>query len=255
MDEDDAAQAGARRQKLMHLTRDDLGQVPPAKARELLTKYEPLIQGFVRRFPARLLGAQFDEEDLRSLGQVMLLQMWLLYDPEQGSFHGWATFLFRQSFGKILRDLQANREITTDLLVAPGSPAHGEGRSLGLIGLVGYIVGNHDAWLRDNTATELELDEELDARREVEQLERALEQMTPRHRFVLQGIREGRTTEQIALDLGVSRQRVDQIREVAMEALRHEIWRPTGGSSQADEPAATLTPWRSTKSASASSPS
>lgn len=265
MDDDTEGRNGPRRQKLLHLTRDDLAQIPDKQARELLAQYEPLIRSFVRRFPRGLLaGAQFDADDLYALGQVMLLQAWLSYRPEAaegGSFRGWATFLLRQRWGQLAGNLAADREVAaTDLflLVERGAAlTNADCRPFG------GAIGGHALDWADNALTHTPaLDDAVEQAQQVRLFEMALEDLTPRLRFVLEGVRAGRTTAEIAVDLGVNRQRVDQLREEAIREVRRTIarWRAEADEEELEDededPApATLRAWPATRSASSSSPS
>ncbi len=267
MDEEDEAQDGAsaHKWKFIYLARTDLAQVPPDVAREILTKYDPLVRGFVRRFPAALLSARFDEDDLYNVGRAMLLQFWAIYDPERGrtygggSFRGWATFLFRQAFAKIQRDLFQNPEIPSDVgdprlaeMVFEAGAGREDSRATGHSWARAYVIGGGPAWARDNLTVEPELEEALDDRRELARLDAAREALPARHRFIRQGLREGRTSEAIAADLGLSRQRVDQIRVDAMRGLRVQLGLDDEDEEDDEDPgparsprrrlAATLTP-------------
>lgn len=271
MDEDDC---GASRHRLYPFTKDDLARVPAREAREVLTKYAPLVQGFVRRFPRHYLGAHFDSEDLQALGQVLLLQFWVIYDPAKapgGSFQGWATFLFRQAFAKISRALSTGREIPIDLERAAQAAGSSAGDST-RVAFSGLVLGT-DAWVRENLAEEPEYDEAVRYRQQLELYERALARLTPRHRFVLEGLRQGRTTAQIAEDLGVIRQRVDQLHKIALAEVQTEVRRLMAADQELEEDeepdpvrreldasletarGPTLSPWPATRSASLSSPS
>lgn len=264
MDEEDEAQDGAsaHKWKYIYLARTDLAQVPPDVARAILTQYDPLVRGFVRRFPAALLGTRFDEDDLYNVGRAMLLQFWAIYDPERGrtygggSFQGWATFLFRQAFTKISRDLYQNPEIVCDV----ADPGMAEGpwinwadrRKEGHATAQAHVIGGFPEWARAHLAVEPEFEEALDEQRELARLDAALEALPARHRFILQGLREGRTSEAIAADLGLSRQRVDQIRVDAMRGLRVQLGLDDEDEEDDEDPeparsprrrlAATLTP-------------
>jgi RNA polymerase sigma factor (sigma-70 family) len=224
MDEDDAAQP--RSQKLLHLTRSDLVQIPEHKALELLRQYDPLVRGFVRRFPRGLLGVRFDRDDLYSLAQVMLLQAWILYDPlrvdpsgTRGSFRGWATFLFRQALTKVSKDLYNNPEVLFGTMSRDmEAETQHDMKKVG-----GFIVGSVVGWVSLHLTEEFDPEDAVDNRLEVALFERALEAIRPRDRFILQGLREGRSTEAIGRDLGISRQRVDQLVRGAMDAIKREI--------------------------------
>lgn len=270
MDEDDN---GVGRHRLYPFIKADLSKIPAREAREVLTKYAPLVRGFVRRFPRTHFGAQFDAEDLDALGRTLLLQFWAIYDAEKapgGSFQGWATFLFRQVAIKITRALTYTRDVSCDfeaLLVT-----RKQDQKWGTTLPPGLVLGV-DAWIREHLAEEPEYDEAVRYRQQVELYERALERITPRHRFVLEGLRQGRTTAQIAEDLGVIRQRVDQLHKIALAEIRTEIARLSGADEELedeDEPdpvrqeverslaadgGPTLSPWPATRSASPSSPS
>lgn len=219
MDEDEAAPSG----RLLHLTKHDLAQIPPAVAHEVLAKYDGLVRGFVRRFPRALLGARFDGDDLYNIGRVMLLQFWILYDPSRGrsegggSFQGWATFLFRQALAKIAKDLSSCREFPT-LLVMTGERVFDDSTQ----GSSGRGVNpTTQAWITEQLTLDRseDVDDAIDETFEIALFERALEELPPRQRFILDGLRQGRSTAQVAADLGISRQRVDQIRGPAMVAL------------------------------------
>lgn len=212
MDEDEEAQPNVRGGGLLPLGRSDLGLLEPRLAQEILVQYDPLVRGFVRRFPARLLGARFDEDDLYSLGRVLLLQFWVLYDPARdegrGSFQGWATFLFRQAFAKVSKGLYRSPEIPCDFEALHSHP---------------HVVGPWEAWITLHLTADSDPQGEVEKRQQVELYERALAHLPPREQFVLRGIQEGRTTGQIGADLALTRQRVDQIRVRAMQALRKHL--------------------------------
>jgi DNA-directed RNA polymerase sigma subunit (sigma70/sigma32) len=114
------------------------------------------------------------------------------------------------------------------------------------------VAGGGLAWARDNLTVEPDLEEALDDHRELARLDAALEALPARHRFILQGLREGRTSEAIAADLGLSRQRVDQIRVDAMRGLRVQLGLDDEDEEDDEDPepvrsprrrlAATLTP-------------
>lgn len=234
-EEEEEAQAGTRSQKLLHLTRMDLGQIPARQAREILTQYDPLVRGFVRRFPRALLGPRFDADDLYSLSQALLLQFWLLYDPARdegrGSFRGWASFLFRQVLAKIGRDLGTG-------LIEFSMSFDGE-LTTTRFPLGGMIEGRIDAWVIAHLSVEEDIEAQMDVGLEMRLLDRALEELPARQRFILQGIREGRSTAQIAADLAITRQRVDQIRIDAMTNLRRVIGELRGTDDEeleAEEP-------------------
>lgn len=226
---DDEEAPAVRSQKLLHLTRGDLAQIPEARCKEILTQYDPLVRGFVRRFPRALFGPRFDAEDLYSLSRVLLLQFWLLYDPARdegrGSFQGWASFLFRQVLAKISRDLQNNPELP---ILTEVSEERREPR--------GLVVGSLRGWMETHLTVDFDPEAAMDEQLELALLERAMDELPGRQRFILQGVREGRTTAQIAEDLAITRQRVDQIRVDAMANLRRIIGELRGSDEESTEP-------------------
>lgn len=183
-------------QKYTHIW-DSFEDLPPALCRKIVDKYRNLLRGAVRQFPRSLLRVgMLGEDDLEQLATIILLQSWRLFRPEMGgSFQGWALYRIRQRFSKIQRDLR--------------------------------LLAEHEAHLSVMLSSEVSYEIDVADFLRTRKLERAIEALPSRKRFVMESLRRGRPAEVIAEDLGISRQRVDQLRKSAMdtlrEVLRHEV--------------------------------
>lgn len=207
-------------QRYMHLWREGFGhgRVSEREAREVLAQHRHLIIGAVRKFPRALLErGLLGEDDMIQLASVVLIQSWANFNAETGSFRGWALFCIRRRFARIREDIERLIEHEVEERHADAQHRSGGIQAQQDSNLVCEMPAT--GWDALDERPE-DFEEALAERQRLELLETMIERLPRRQGFILRGLRDGRQLEDVAADLGITRQRADQIRKVAIDSVR-----------------------------------
>lgn len=170
--------------------RHDLGSIGAALAARILSECEPAIDAEIRRLRPALRHTQgIDEDDLRSLGQIVALESYLTWEEGRGrTLRSWAGQNVRWRLGEAIRAAQSPEEsrgasVASDEVVDPRE---------------GYDEAERLEWLQS-----------------------AIGRLSPRRRVLVVSTLRGEQQHAVGSTLGIGRSRVCQEISVAVAAL-HE---------------------------------
>lgn len=207
--------------KYQHLRMLSLEGMDERTAAALLKQYGRLVEHLARRTRSRFSRPGYspiDYEDFVSIGRAVLLQSWVDYDATRGAtFVTWAALNIGRAFYELTREfISANRRAQFRPIILSGDASASRG---------GGRVDSADVKLFDclSNAKDAIDDTAMDKDRKVCWLETVLETpgiLDSRERVVLQRQREGVTLQAIGDELGITRQRVEQISRSAIARVR-----------------------------------
>jgi RNA polymerase sigma factor (sigma-70 family) len=250
MDGSDDEEEGAARlacKKFQHLRNEDLSSISSVQAAQLLREYGGLVPYLARFYPLPHTSfSPISQDDQLHVGQVVLLQSWVCFDPSRGmAFSSWASLQIRRAFFALQREaqgytttdlkkLQAGREIPRRPYEVPLSAGEGFDKDSAFDFVQSALIAEA---LCDNTNTEEFVDDRLRAKWLREALRRLL---TPRELVLLSEHILGVVHAVSAVQFGLTRQRVDQIVQGAIRKLQWAAWdegllddpEPAGGPPQ-----------------------
>lgn len=170
----------------------------PAEFDKTVMQWLPLL----RQLACKLESNPQKHEDMVQDTIAVALHRWRAYKPE-GKMSGWLTFIMRERLqGRRRREKRERRTISLDAF------AFGPGRS------------NEDAFADITIAGVIALDSEQDAAVELHQV---LDNMSDRGRSVLVKRAFGYEQGEIGEEIGVSRQRIEQIEKYERTKLRQRL--------------------------------
>jgi RNA polymerase sigma factor (sigma-70 family) len=221
--------------KYQHLRNRKFDGVSNAVAKQLLRDNAGLVHFVAKRFNIAQWGhTPIGEDDLIAIGQIVLVQAWVDYDPERGTtFASWAVRLMQRAFTQLRRESWGISRSEAAVPLADRAAAVAKHVSGDAEAFFGNAVGGTPPTIFDTIADEDACidDEELDRARKLAWFRETVRThgiLSDRERLVvIATFDDGRTLEDIGNALGVTRERVRQILAKATERLRR--WAALGG--------------------------
>lgn len=209
--------------KYQHLRNCPMTSITDDVAAQIIEQYGRLVPFVARRFrlPLRRI-APIDEDDLIAIGNAVLLQSWVDYDPSRGAgFVTWACLNIHQAFRKLVREARGMAQDSPDKTVKSGAAYR-------IISIGESVLpdGEFPGWREVTIEDGLQAPEQFDPTALFDQERRtawahsALSTLTPREQYVVLAVVNGTTLREVGTSIGKTRQRADQIYKRAIAKMR-----------------------------------
>ena len=166
----------------------------------------PLARRLAREF-SNIPGLSFGEIEITA--QEALARALRQYDASKGEFSPYAAQAVRNAL-KSLYDQQVRHHRHHQYILDEVAPSDGNSTQAPRVQNLkdhGTPSVPHQARFNESKAL----------------LDKLLGNLSPRHRTVLEGVRDGRSYSEIGADMGISKQAVQKIVHSALDALRQEL--------------------------------
>ncbi len=203
-------------------------------AREVLQRYEPLVQSIARRLrPAASAGQALDQDDLCAEGRVAVLEALATYEGFGISEKTWVRTRIRQRMIDAIRrlDLRSRDELRLAVKHSSGEledrAENERGREVAARRLVSFDhspAGAEPLSSRLKSSPQTPSDSAALGRVQGQRLIEAMDALPPRQRRAIQlGLLEGLQLREIGNRMGISESRVCQLQKRAVAQLKQAI--------------------------------